>query len=178
MTEANASAVEAVEEIEAVEPSIARSNEEDIRLLTGFTDIFSAVVLGGLFIFISALSALAAKALGGFLVAAAAWFLTRYFVEKRRFAACGILLSAAFGIGITGSLATMIEFVAPLVAAGGLWMYWRRFRIPISAALAIAFATIGPVLIYFGATDASDYFQGGTTFNYIMIGIGLDLLGH
>jgi hypothetical protein len=153
----------------------ARSNEEDIRLLTGFTDIFSAVVLGGLFIFISALSALVAKALGGFLVAAAAWFLTRYFVEKRRFAACGILLSAAFGIGITGSLATMIEFVAPLVAAGGLWMYWRRFRIPISAALAIAFATIGPVLIYFGATDASDYFQGGTTFNFIMIGIGLVL---
>jgi hypothetical protein len=174
MTEVNDATVEAVDEIDSVETT-ARSNEEDIRLLTGFTDIFSAVVLGGLFIFISALSALAAKALGGFLVAAAAWFLTRYFVEKRRFAACGILLSAAFGIGITVSLATMIEFVAPLVAAGGLWMYWRRFRIPISAALAIAFATIGPVLIYFGATDASDFFEGGTTFNYIMIGIGLVL---
>jgi hypothetical protein len=175
MTEATAEAQPEPDAAESIGASNARSNEEDIRLLTGFTDVFSAVVLAGLFVFITALAGLLAQQLGGFLVAAAAWFLTIYFVEKRRFAACGILLSAAFGIGITGSLATLILWAAPLVAAGALWFYWRRFRVPISAALAIAFATVGPVILFFGAEDTGFFFQGGTVFNWIMIAIGLVL---
>jgi hypothetical protein len=152
-----------------------RAQEEDIRLLTGFTDIFSAFVLGGLFIFITALAALAGKFLGGFLVAAAAWFLTRYFVVKRRFAACAILLAVAFGTGVAGALIPVISWFAPLVSAAALWFYWRQFKIPISAALAIIFATLGPVFLFFSPDSSFNLFDLSRNFNVILLLVGIIL---
>jgi hypothetical protein len=156
-------------------PAPERADEEDIRLLTGFTDIFSAFVLGGLFIFITALASLAAGFLGGLLVAAAAWFLTRYFVVKRRFAACAILLTVAFGIGVTGTLIPATKWFAPFVAGGALWMYWRQYKIPISAALAIVFATLGPVFLFFNPDSAFNLFDRNSNFNAILLAVGIVL---
>ena len=159
-----------------------RSNEEDIRLATGFTDIFSAVVLIGLFSFISALASLAFGWLGGLIIAAIAWFLVPYFVVKRRFAATAILLSLAFGLGVfiatsnfmpTGKL----KILAAFAAAGALWVFWKQYKIPISAALALGFATLGPLVVFFGNGGPLSFFEGPKSFNIMIIVIGFILFG-
>ncbi len=150
-----------------------RADQEDIRLLTGFTDIFSAFVLGGLLSFIGALGALTGGLMGGLLVAAAAWFLTRYFVTKRQFAACAILLAIAFGMGITGALAPFAKWFAPLVAAAALWFYWKHYKVPISAALAIIFAVLGPVILFFNPNNNFSLFNANLGLNTTLIFVGL-----
>ena len=155
--------------------SRGRSDEEDIRLFTGFTDIFSAIVLVGLLVATAALGAMAAPFLGGLIVAAASFFLTRYFVVKRHFAACGIVLAIAFGVGVSTTFSPLISFFAPLIASGALWFYWKTYKVPISAALALAFATIGPAMLYFRIATPFGIFNGGGIFNFIILSIGLVL---
>ena len=149
-----------------------RSDEEDIRLFTGFTDIFSAIVLAGLLLATAALGALVAQFLGGIIVAAASFFLTRYFVVKRHFAACGIVLAIAFGVGISVALAPTVSYFAPLIASGALWFYWKTYKVPISAASALGFATVGPAVLYFGIATPLGIFNGGGIFNVIILEIG------
>jgi hypothetical protein len=128
----------ATDEAVIADLAMNRVDEEDIRLVTGFGDIFAAVGLAGLFFAIFALGAGAVGALAGIAVSAAAWFLSGPMVVSRKFAASGVVLSLAFGIGILVTSASVVEVLAPLPAAGGLWIYWRRFRVPISAALILA----------------------------------------
>ncbi len=176
MSEDQATAATSAEiERELPEELHGRGGQEDIRLLTGFTDIFSAIVLGWLFVFVSALAALAAGFLGGLLVAAAAWFLAPYFVTKRRFAACAILLAVAFGLGITATLAKAVDAFAPLFAAAGLWFFWRHYKVPLSAALAIAFATLGPVLLYFQVGDSLGVLGSDPTISFWVLLVGVAL---
>ena len=149
-----------------------RADQEDIRLLTGFTDIFSACVLGGLLSFIAAFGVFAGGFLGGLMVAAAAWFLTRYFVTKRQFAACAILLAIAFGLGIAAALAPAIQWFAPLVAAAALWFYWKHYKVPISAALAVIFAVLGPVILFFNPNNSFSLFNANLGLNTTLIFVG------
>ncbi len=119
------------------ELAMNRVDEEDMRLVTGFADIFAAVGLVGLFFAIMAISAGAIGSLAGIIVSTAAWFLSGPIVENRKFAASGVVLSLAFGLGILVA-SSGLEILAPVPAAAGLYVYWRRFRVPISAALILA----------------------------------------
>jgi len=92
-------------------------------------------------------------------VAATSWGLALFFTAKRRMALPSILLllafvgalfaTAAFAlIPIIGTealdnnaqLAGMLASVSGLVAAGGAWLHWRRFRVPITVAAGAAAA--------------------------------------
>ncbi|MGB3379025.1 MAG: hypothetical protein WBA55_09670 [Allopontixanthobacter sediminis] len=121
---------------------------------------------------------------GAALVAATAWPLAEFFTRKRRMAFPSIILLLAFVFGtlftflgltmtIAGSdnISTEGEYilaafasVSGLLAAGGAWLHWRRFGVPITiaagaGALAI-FAIMLVVAALAGSTDleAEDIF--------------------
>ena len=124
-----------------------RRDQEDVRLVTGFADCFAAVTLvGGLAALLGFTGAFIGAA-SGLLGMVAVWFLTVPLVEKRQFAACAIALTLAFAFGLALPLLAFLgAFGAPLVAVG-LYFYWQRFRIPLSAALGIAFVVAFPVFL-------------------------------
>ena len=126
-----------------------RRDQEDVRLVTGFADCFAAVVLvGGLAALLGFAGAFVGAA-SGLLGMVAVWFLTVPLVEKRQFAACAIALTLAFAFGLALPLFALLgAFGAPLVA-GGLYVYWQRYRIPLSAALGIFALVAFPALLIF-----------------------------
>lgn len=108
----------------------------------------------------------------GLAVAVAAWPLAEFFTRKRRMALPSILLLLAFvggcfatllgfGIWLIGNgqdqLGAVVVSLAALTAAGGAWVHWRRFMVPITVAagsaaiaatfLALVVAAIGPAQI-------------------------------
>ncbi|WP_313802906.1 hypothetical protein [Sphingobium sp.] len=120
---------------QAVTPALA--GEEHFRLVTGFADLFTAVVL---IIGLVALGGLAGKSLGvlaGITMAALTWWLSRPLVERRNFAACAIVLAFGFVAGVQVTLAPTLGILGSLLGAAATWSYWRRFRIPAAAAASI-----------------------------------------
>lgn len=112
----------------------SRIDEEDIRLTTGFADIFTTLVL---VIGASALLALAGP-FGGLLMIGAAFALGKPIVRAREFAAASsaLAIGVAFGAGTLG--AAMVGLFGLLLAAGLCAVYWRGFKVPIALALAWA----------------------------------------
>jgi hypothetical protein len=107
-------------------------------------------------------------------VAATAWGLALFFTARRRMALPSILLLLAFVGGlfattlfalVTGvgdaalddnvTLGAILAAVAAAVAAGGAWLHWKRFHVPITIAagaaavaglvIALLVSSIGPV---------------------------------
>jgi hypothetical protein len=132
----------------------SRPGQEDMRLITGFADVFAAVVLVGV---LAALVALAAQFIGagaGLVGLAAVWFLTIPLVEQRRFAATAIVLALSFAFTIALPAFALLGSVGALVAAGASYFYWQRYRIPLTAALGIAFAVAFPAFLFLGTQGA------------------------
>jgi hypothetical protein len=98
----------------------------------------------------------------GGLIAAAAWSLALFFTARRRMALPSILLLLAFVGGVLAAsgaavglvvggqnldgnnqLSGVVAAVAAAIAAGGAWLHWRRFHVPITiAALAASLAGV------------------------------------
>src|SRR5262245_54392535 len=76
-------------------------DEEHVRLVTGFNDVFVFIACT---LLLSALAWIGGSTLGAAFVAAASWWLAEYFTRKRRMAlpSIGLLLSFVGGIVITG----------------------------------------------------------------------------
>jgi hypothetical protein len=106
-------------------------------------------------------------AVAGLLVAAASWALAEYFTRRRRMALPSIVLLAAFvyavaatifgfGMAVFGQqdhnerLVAAIVSVAGLVTAGGAYLHWRRFHVPITIA-ALTAALVATLVALFGA---------------------------
>ncbi len=99
-------------------------------------------------------------ALAGLLVAGVSWALAEYFTRRRRMALPSIVLLGAFvsavgacvfGLGLpmipsdnSDRVAGAIISVATLAAAGGAYLHWRRFHVPITIA-ALTVALVGTV---------------------------------
>lgn len=138
------------------------ADEEQVRLLTGFNDIFVSITAG---LLLGALALLGggmasdslALLYGGGLVASASWLLAEYFTRRRHMALPSILLLLGFvgGLFSAGAGATHLVSPAPngdlglpavamggLAAAIGAYAHWRRFMVPITIA-AGAVATLG-----------------------------------
>jgi hypothetical protein len=131
-------------------------DEENFRLLTGFNDIFVAVA--GVLLLVGAawLGGEAHVALGGGLVAAAAWGLAEYFTRLRRMALPSILFLLAFVGGVFALMVGLVSndgnissedrmgavlmALSAAVAAGAAWLHWRRFHVPITVAAGAAAA--------------------------------------
>jgi hypothetical protein len=119
---------------ETLAPS--RIDEEDIRLTTGFADIFTAILLvvGGSIL-------MAFPLFGGMGIVAAAFGLGWPLVQRRHFAACGnvLALGTALGAGLTF---TLVHWSAGLIAASvASFFYWRVHRVPSALALTWICAT-------------------------------------
>jgi hypothetical protein len=150
----------------ATRNGVPAADEEHLRLVLGFNDIF---------VFTACLLALAAVGwlgtllplgsgplaqvqvpFAGLFVAAAAWGLSEIFTRKRHMALPSILLTAAFGWGcalfllllIAPSMgmdiggASMIASLCFAAGAGATFLHWKRFRVPVAIATMFGFGLI------------------------------------
>nr|WP_298929214.1 hypothetical protein [uncultured Erythrobacter sp.] len=115
-----------------------------------------------------------AISLSGLFVAVTAWPLAEFFTSKRRMALPSILLLLAFvggvfatvmGIGVlmvengNDRLGAVMISLAALIAAGGAYLHWRRFMVPITVAAgaaAIAATVVGLILAGIGPDNVEE----------------------
>lgn len=138
---------------EALPGEGADPDDEKLRLVTGFNDIFVTI---GLVMFLGALGYLLAG-LGLFaclILAAAAWGLAEFFTRRRRMALPSIVLLIVFvaavffavlaplaqSIWVVGAIydSPVQTIIAALVAAAAAGLHWKRFQVPITVAAAAA----------------------------------------
>ena len=143
-------------------------DEEQFRLLTGFNDIFVAIASVLLLVALAWIGGSIGPKLGeggpavmsGLLVAIASWGLAEFFTLKRRMALPSILLLLSFTGGVfftalcaLGSMigdnafnggdnrvAALVMAASAAIAAGGTYLHWRRFHVPITIAAGAATA--------------------------------------
>ena len=132
------------------------ADEEQLRLITGFNDIFVTIGLG---LFLGALSYLMSGwgvAIAPLSVAVASWLLAEFFTGKKRMALPSIVLLLSFTSSV---LATILLFstsdapsgmggwpegnqlklsIAALTAAAAAAAHWFRFAVPITVAAGVA----------------------------------------
>lgn len=127
------------------------ADEESVRLVSSFNDIFVVLASTLLLLALAWLGRAAAPWAGGAAVAAAAWALAEPFVRQRRMALPALVLTLAFIGGVAaavadllgdGALATSLGLAAAVPAAA---LHWRRFRVPCSVAAGLA-AGLGALL--------------------------------
>jgi MFS family permease len=150
----------------------ASVDEEHFRLITGFNDIFVAIAAAILLFAVGWIGNAVGPHIdvdgptpfAGLFVAATAWGLAEFFTRKRRMALPSIILLLAFtgGVALTaltslvlaigeGRLENNAQAIALVVAAsaaiaaGATWLHWRRFRVPITVAVA-ALTAVGVVM--------------------------------
>jgi len=135
----SADAAEALHTFKQARDESPQPDEENVRLVTSFNDIF--VTIAGILLFMG-LGALGGPILGPLLIAAAAWGLAEYFTLKRRMALPSIVLLLAFVGGVGGGsgalVADVLEVLGALLAVGAAWLHWRRFHVPITVAAGVA----------------------------------------
>lgn len=134
------------------------SEDEQIRLVTGFGDIFVTL---GVVLFLGALSYILAD-WTALAVAPVAWGLAELFTAQRRMALPSIVLLAAFvlalffgtadalsqGISSLGSNPWILASAA-VVGLAGAALHWWRFRVPITIAAGFAsFAALVAALVF------------------------------
>ena len=137
-------------------------DEEQVRLLTGFNDIFVTIAVGLLLFAVSSLAGRLAAVAGPAAVAAVSWVLAEYFTRQRRMALPSVVLLLAFVgatyltvmISLSGtvtSVAGAARDYAALVAGGmavlAAWLHWQRFVVPITVAAGAAAASLVAVAL-------------------------------
>jgi hypothetical protein len=130
------------------------TDEETFRLLNSFNDIFVTIAAVLLLVAMGGIGKAISPGAGGLLVAAAAWGMAEYFTKLRRMALPSIVLLLAFVGGLVAAPIEVIERLAHdgmddrtgfvilsgafLLGAGGAWLHWRRFHVPITVAAGAA----------------------------------------
>lgn len=111
--------------------SDARIDEEDIRLTSGFADIFTAILLvvGGIL-----LASLAGFA-GGMAIVGAAFLLGGPLVARRRFAAAGNVLAVGSALGTGVTLGALLGLAVLIPVALVCYLFWKIHRVPLALAL-------------------------------------------
>jgi hypothetical protein len=131
-------------------PDTADPDDEKLRLVTGFNDIFVTI---GLVMFLGALSYLlltVSEMLAAPVVAAASWALAEFFTRKRRLALPSIALLFSFVASVFLAVMAMVSDALPndlapaamlaagVVAALGAYAHWMRFHVPVTVAAGAA----------------------------------------
>ncbi len=146
LSEAQAASLRALAQDRAGRRATLPSEDEPFEFFRGFSEIFVSV---GLLILMTGLGGLLVWLSGGWLlvlvpaiVAAVAWWWAGYFTLRRRMNLPSMVLAAAFGGGVGVSVMTALALsdapwrtafvLAALVSAGGLALWYRRFRLPFS----------------------------------------------
>ncbi|MDE2383850.1 MAG: hypothetical protein KGO53_04460 [Alphaproteobacteria bacterium] len=142
------------------------ADEEQLRLVTGFNDIFVAIGLG---LFLGALFAIA-KSAALFLLPPVCWGLAELFTRRMRLALPSIILLVVF---VGSVFFAVLHVTAAPAQAGGQWfgdpnpwgtvlaaalaalaaaLHWRRFHVPITVAAGAA-SVAGLVVAALGAAS-------------------------
>jgi hypothetical protein len=141
----------------------AAVDEEHFRLITGFNDIFVGIAAAILLFAVAWIGYSVGPHVdgdgptpfAGLFVAATSWGLAEFFTRKRRMALPSIILLLAFtgGVLLTAFVALVLALgessfedneraialvvaASAAIAAGATWLHWRRFRVPITVAVA------------------------------------------
>jgi len=139
------------------------ADEEQVRLLSGFNDIFVAIAALLMLSAAGWLGGLLGASGGGLAVAALSWGLAELFTRRRRMALPSLLLLLSFVGGAFFATAGLLAPVGSLftteagfrlagcaaIAAAAAWLHWRRFMVPITLAAGVAAAllTIAALLL-------------------------------
>lgn len=135
------------------------ADEENVRFVTSFNDVFVVIASGLLLAAVGWIVAELAPWLGSAAVAAFSWGLAEFFTRRRRMALPSILLLLSFVGGVFFCLVLLGlpqvgEADEPLVMAAaaamsGLasWGHWRRFRVPITVAAGAAAGLLLAILL-------------------------------
>ena len=154
----------------------ASPDDEQLRFIGGFSDVFVTI---GLAMFLGAIGFFAAQIGGGFgasiVIAAAAWLLAEFFTRLRRMAlpsivllivfACAVFIAASYAIDAsspgysppTVHILFGLDIGRPTVVAGAAFVtvllvalhYWR-FRVPITVAAGCAALTGTVFSLFYG----------------------------
>jgi hypothetical protein len=145
----------------------ARVDEEHIRLITSFNDIFVAIASVLLLTAVAWLAGSAARWSSGVALALTAWGLAEFFTRRRRMAFPSILLLVAFVGGVFGSGVLLLGQEPPdiaaaaIVAAAAAWLHWRRFHVPVTVAVGIgALVVLAFSVIHTYVPHAKDWTTG------------------
>jgi len=139
--------------------SLGRSpavDEEHVRFVTGFNDIFVVIACALLMSSVAWLGAAVAPWVGAAGVAATAWGLAEFFTLKRRMALPSIVLLLAFVGGVMNVGLMLFEtspgsygvayLTAAVMAAFAALVHWLRFGVPITIAAGAA-AVVGLIIV-------------------------------
>ncbi|MDR3504919.1 MAG: hypothetical protein P4L52_01610 [Acidocella sp.] len=130
-------------------------DEEYVRLLTGFNDIFVSIAL--VLVLVALGTVAVPTGVPGLCVAAASWGLSEYFTRQRRMALPSILLLMFYTVGVSSSLIWLIGLnfgtglalaagnfvpgatsgmllICPALIGAATYAHWRRFHVPITPA--------------------------------------------
>lgn len=117
-------------------------DEEDVRLVTSFNDLFVTIGIALTAGSMVALGATFAPMLTAPAVAALAWGLAEIFTRRRRMAFPSLVLAVLFVCAAAASVVIPLDRASgsAVVLAGGFtgllagFVHWRRFRVPIAMA--------------------------------------------
>lgn len=124
------------------------ADEENFKLISGFNDIF--VAIASLLLLGSGgwLGSYIAPAFGFLISAGIAWFLSVYFVLKKKLALPGIIFLAAFVYCVEECIYSLLDFygvdvkIIAVIASGfaalAAWLHWHKFKVPITVAAGTA----------------------------------------
>lgn len=131
-------------------------NEDEMRFLRSFSDVFIAIGVGLFALGLSVVARLMGGGLSFLLAAAAMWAMAEYFGRKKRAHLPTLITALAFLIfiqrGVGGVLADMgfgVDIITALITLGAMGLFYLRIRLPFCIAL-IALAGL-----YLAATIAN-----------------------
>lgn len=115
-------------------------DEEYVRLLSGFNDIFVVIATVLLLISVGWIGSAWQPWAGPLAITVAAWGLAEVFTLRRRMALPSIVLLVAFIGGVFATARAVLDHVAvaSVLAAVAAWPHWVRFKVPITVAAGAA----------------------------------------
>ena len=130
-------------------------DEEQFRLVTGFNDVF--VTIACLLLLSSFLFGAErfSRPLGSALMIVASWGLAEFFTRRRRMALPSIVLTLSYAFGVLGLVSRLVDgdagagvgaIVGCVVVPLAIWLHWKRFKVPVSVAIGVAFLAAAFIL--------------------------------
>lgn len=126
-------------------------DEERFRLVNGFSDVFVVVASALLLTSIGWIGNTIRPCVGALAVGVAAWALAEFFTRRRRMAllAIGLAFACLGGAFFSGFLfferSSGNVAIASTWTAFAAWLYWLRFRVPITVAAGTAAVVSGVI---------------------------------
>ena len=175
LTEAQAASVTAIANDRAGKRAAMPAEDEPFEFFRGFSEIFVSIgliiLLAGIALMLGWFGGFAMLSLLPLICAGICWWWAHYFTLKRRMNLPSMVLAAAFGGGLYVSVITILgQANLPLrttvvgafvLAAIGMAVWYRRFRLPFSAFILGLFA-LGAIYTMTASLDALGGFVSGS----------------